>query len=196
MALPFASAITLLTSDLIGEIAPPGAQWGIFSGGGEVITADSVVAFDYKQEWSISDYPVERGAFESYDKVSLPFDVRLRFTAGGNAANRAALLESIAAIAGTTALFDAVTPEVVYPSVTISHYDYRRTARQGLGLLQIDVWCLQVNENATLSSGTAQPDGAAQVNGGSVQPTDATSTQGAAVSSGIAGPPDNFPGAP
>lgn len=179
-----ADPLTLLTGDLIGEIAPPGAQWGIFSGGSAVITADNVVAFDYKQEWSISDYPVERGAFESYDKVSLPFDARVRFTAGGNIGRREALLSSIASIAGTTELFDVVTPEFIYTSVTISHYDYRRTARNGLGLLQVDVWCLQVNQNAFLDNGTAQPDGANQTNGGAVQTTDPNATQESAITSG------------
>lgn len=179
-----ADDLFLLTRDLIGEIAPPGAQWGIFSGGSAVVTADNVVAFDYKQEWSISDYPVERGAFESYDKVSLPYDARIRFTAGGNVAKREALLTSIAAIAGTTNLYDVVTPEYIYTSVTISHYDYRRTARSGLGLLQVDVWCLQVNQNTAFDDNTAQPDGADQVNGGSVQPTGVTSSQDNAITSG------------
>ena len=90
---------SLLDDDLIGEIAPPGSQWGVFSGGAPVITADTVTSLDYKQEWAISDFPVERGAFESYDKVALPYDARVRFAAGGSAANREALLGSIAAVA-------------------------------------------------------------------------------------------------
>lgn len=173
--------IQVLTRDLIGEIAPPGAQWGVFSGGGSVISADTVTSLDYKQEWAISDYPVERGAFESYDKVALPYDARVRFAAGGAAANREALLSSIAAVAGTTEVFDVVTPEAVYISATISHYNYTRTARQGLGLLQVDLWLLQVVQNAGGGQATAQPDGAGQLNAGTVQPTLPSSTQGNAV---------------
>lgn len=152
--------------------------WGLFSGGAPVIIADTVTSFDHKKEWSLSDYPVERGAFETYDKVELPFDVRLRFVAGDSVANRAALLNSLAAVAGTTELFDAVTPEAVYPSVSITHYDHRRTARNGLGLLQVDVWCLQVRETAmTMGSTTTAPDASPQRNGGPVQTTAPTSTQ-------------------
>ena len=175
--------LTLLTQDLIGDIAPPGAQWGVFSGGGAVITADTVLSLGYKQEWSISDYPVERGSFESYDKVALPFDARVRFAAGGSATNREALLSSIAAIAGTTQVFDVVTPEFVYTSATISHYDYQRTSHQGLGLLQVDVWLLQVIQqgNDDALGGASQPDGAPTVNGGSVQTTDPSAAQIGAV---------------
>lgn len=181
-------AATLLTDDLIGEIAPPGAQWGIFSGGGAVVTADTVTSFDFKQEWAISDFPVEEGAFESYDKVLLPYDARVRFAAGGSLANREALLSSIAAVAGTTQVFDVVTPEAVYVSATISHYSYSRTASRGLGLLQVDVWLLQIVESVGAGQNAAQPDGASPVNGGSVQGTTPTSSQNDAVTETFTSP--------
>ena len=173
--------ITLLTGDLIGEVAPPGSQWGIFSGGGAVVIADTVLSLDYKQEWAISDFPVEEGAFESYDKVQLPFDARVRFVAGGSISNREALLSSIAAIAGTTQVFDVVTPEAVYPSATISHYSYARAANRGLGLLSVDVWLLQIVESIGAGQNVAQPDGSSPVNGGAVQPIDSTANQSGAV---------------
>ena len=177
---PISATVSLLTSDAIGNLAGLfglNQQWGIFQNGAAVITADNVAAVDYKQEWSISDYPVERGAFETYNKVSTPFDVRVRFTAGGSLGPRSELLSSIAAIAGNTQLYDVVTPEAVYTSVNIMHYDYRRTAQSGVGLLQVDVWCLQINENVTVSSGTASPSGADQVNGGPVQTSAPSATQ-------------------
>ena len=168
-----ASAVQQLTGDLIGDIAPVTAIWGIYQGGSPVVVADSVVGFSYKQEWSISDFPVEKGSFESYDKVQLPFDVRVQFTAGGSNATRAALLNSLAAIAGTTQIFDVVTPEVVYQSVTITHYDYSRTARNGVGLLKVDVWLLQVNQNTTTAFSASTPDGQDPAPGGSPQPQQA-----------------------
>lgn len=171
--------VVLLVRDLIGQIAPPGAQWGVFSGGGAVITADTVTSLDYKQEWAISDFPVEEGAFESYDKVALPYDARVRFAAGGSDANRAALLGSIAAVAGTTQVFDVVTPEAVYVSATISHYSYTRTANRGLGLIQVDVWLLQIVESIGAGQNTAQPDGAGRTILGSVQALEASAQQAA-----------------
>jgi hypothetical protein len=70
-------------------------QWGIFQNGVPIVTADTVSSFEYKQEWALSDFPVEQGGFASYDKVHIPYDVRFRFVSGGSEANRAALLSSI-----------------------------------------------------------------------------------------------------
>ena len=151
-------------------------QWGIFLGGGPVITADCVVEVSYKQEWVISDYPVEEGAFSSYDKVYVPYDVRVKYAAGGSADNREALLSSIRAIAGDLNLYDVVTPEATIMSCNVTHFDYRRTASNGVGLLQVDVWLQQVLVSGADPSFSADsvgsPSGANVVNGGSVQAVD------------------------
>lgn len=170
-ALLFSDALNLFSSSL----AP---QWGIFQGGAPIVTADSVASFDYKKDWTIGNYPVERGAFASYDKVEMPFDVRFRFATGGSAGDRAALLSSIAAVAGTTDLYDAVTPEQTFSNISIRHYDYKRTAMNGVGLLVIDVWAEEIRQAASTGmDSTQQPSGADAVNGGTVQPTAPTSSQ-------------------
>jgi hypothetical protein len=104
---PVSGLLPLLTSDAASLFAGSSLdrQWGIFLGGAPVIVADTVIGFDYRQQWALSDYPVERGGFETYDKVATPFDGRLRFAAGGSAANRAALLASLEAIAGDLNLY-------------------------------------------------------------------------------------------
>jgi len=178
--LPAAAPVTLLTADTAGSLASFGApQWGLFLNGALVVSADSVVAFEFKQEYAISDYQVEEGAFESYNKVQIPFDVRLTFTAGGSLANREGLLNSIAAIIGDLNFYTAMTPEVAYPSVNLVHWDYKRTATNGLGLMQVNVWCEQVMVNVGSGglTNTAAPSGATQQNNGTVQPTTPTSTQ-------------------
>ena len=135
----------LLTADAVGYssfgYAP---QWGIYSGGTPVVTADAVVEFSYREEYTISDYTVESGAFVSYNKVFVPYDVRVRYVAGGSDANRAALLSSIEAVVSTTQLFSVVSPEAVYQSANIVHLDYRRTSNAGSKLLSVDVWLRQV----------------------------------------------------
>jgi hypothetical protein len=129
------------------------------------------VTFDYRQEWTVSDYPLEQGAFQSYDKVQTPFDVRVRYAAGGSQQNRQALLDSIAAIAGDLNLYDVVTPEAVYQSVNVTHYDYRRTATNGVGLLQVDVWCIEVRVTAQAQFQNVQnPTSASPQSQGNVQP--------------------------
>ncbi|OBQ90034.1 phage baseplate protein [Mesorhizobium sp. AA23] len=175
-----AGILELLTQDALGLLSSAlGLQpWGIYFGGVPVIIADNIVEVQYRQQWSISDFPVEQGAFQSYDKVQIPYDARLRFTAGGSAANRAAMLASIAAVAGDTNLYDVVTPEAVYLSCNITHYDYSRRSNEGMGLLSVDIWLIEVRQAVSAAmSNTQDPSGASQVNGGTVQTAPASSAQ-------------------
>lgn len=175
-ALPISVTILVpvpaLIADLISLFTGFGqSPWGIFQDGLPVISADSVIALDYKQEWSISTAPTEEGGFESYNKVNSPFSARIRFASGGSLANRQDLLDSIEAIAGNTELYDIVTPEVVYPNVTIAAYDYRRTSINGVGLLQVDIRVMEIRETASASfSSTQAPAAANTVSQGTVQP--------------------------
>ncbi len=159
---------------LFGAGAGGAPQWGLYRQGRSVVACESVLAFDHKVDFAVSDHPLERGSFESFNKVAIPFDVRLIFTAGGTEARRAALLNSLRAIAGDLNLYDAVTPETVYRDVNIVHLDYRRTAQAGAGLLIVAVWCQEIRQTSPSTGGsgssTATPSGAGQENGGTVQP--------------------------
>lgn len=179
------AAVVLLTADVLTALAGLlGPQWGIFQGGAPVVIADSVVSMEYKAEWTVSNYPVEQGAFESYDRVIVPFEARVRFATGGSMADRLALLTSLAAVTQDTTLFDVVTPEAVYQSVSITHYDYRRTGQSGVGLLQADVHCIQVRVTTTTQfSNTQSPSGASPTGGGQAQTAAPTSAETAALAS-------------
>lgn len=170
-----------LGADLAGlGIIPP--AWGIFSRGGQpVVLADNVIRADYRKEYTVSNYPVEEGSFESYDKVELPFDMRLTFTAGGSLANRQALLDSLEAIQGDLQLYDVVTPEKTYTSVNVTHIDYNR--REGSsGMLVVEVWVTQIRVGVTDElSATREPSGASTVDGGDVQAQDLSPSKQAAL---------------
>jgi hypothetical protein len=176
-------AATLLTADatdlFVGALGP---QWGIFLDGESVIAAANVLSFTYKSEFAVADYPLEEGSFESYDKVQIPFDVRMRFS------GRQDLLDSALAIAGDkTNFYTAVTPKGVYPSCTVTHVDYAQTATDGVDLVKVDIWLLNILVAAGTSfQNTAAPSGASPQNDGTVQAT--TYAQG--------GPSSNASGAP
>lgn len=191
-----ADILTLLTEDAVSIFGGAlfGQQWGLFLDGAPVIIADNVVSFDYRKQYSVSDYPVEEGSFESYDKVELPADVRMTFSTGGSVADREAFLASCQAIVGDFNLYDAVSPEAIYPNMNVTHLDYRRTAQNGMGLMVVNLWLLEIRQVASAAlSNTKDPSAAAQVNGGTVQPTAATATQ-AAQAQLIAGPAPGGPG--
>lgn len=182
---------------LIGAISSlvPGLQpllWGIYSQFGLPLIAStlsplsnlilggavlnfSIIDFEYKRDWSISNYPVEQGGFQSYDKVQLPFDVRMRVAAGGSVSNRASLLALVESIANTVALYNVVTPEEVFLNCNVSHFDYKRTSINGLGVLIIDIWLTEIRETSTSTfSNTQSPTSANAVGLGNVQPGPST----------------------
>jgi hypothetical protein len=174
--------VALLTADAFGLLFGNGSnQWGLFQNGSAVILADNVTALDFRKDWIIASYPVQRGAFESYDKVQTPFEMRLRFTTGGTVAERQAFLNSIFNIAGTTNLYDVYMPEASFSSVCIKHVDFDRTA-QSVGLLAVDVWVEQVVQAAVPSfSNTASPNSASPVAQGQVQTQTPTQAQMAGI---------------
>ena len=168
---------TALTGDLISQFTSVfSPQWGIFSGGSLIITAESVTGFEFRNDWTISDYPIEGGVFESYDKVLTPFVAKVRFASGSSIQARASLLAQVAAAAqvtgGQNPVYSVVTPEITYASCSISHYDYRREASHGVGLIVVDVWLSQViqqNAGVLSSSSVQNPGSASAYNGGTVQ---------------------------
>ncbi len=178
---PVFTAVLLLAdvASVIGMFLP--SQWGIFhQDGAPVAIPDSVVSVDFRREWRISDYPTERGGFQSFDKVATPFDIRVRFATSGFGF-RGNFLSAINAAATSLELFDVVTPDAVYENVNIVHYDYRRERQNGVGIILVDVWCEQVRATATTTfTSTKAPEGAATQNSGTVQPSAPTPAQAAA----------------
>lgn len=147
-------------------------------GGSNVSNQFSVVDFEHKRDWTISDYPVEDGGFQSYDKVELPFDVKMRIAAGGSISNRQALINTVESIGKSLELFDVVTPERIYASCSVDHSSYHRTATNGVGLIIVDIWLREIRVTATTTfSNTMSPANAAQKNIGSVQPQAPTAAQ-------------------
>jgi len=166
----------LLSQDAVSTPqSVPAQKWGLYSQGQPVILADNVAEIEYKQNWAIADYQMEEGAFESYDKVSNPFEIALAFSCGGSIDQRQAFLDSIANIAGDLNLYDVYTPEVNYLNVNISHYDYKRTATNGMGLIVVNIYVQQIRITTTSPFNNVQNVGSnARVNDGVAQTTTVT----------------------
>lgn len=148
----------LLTSDALGLGALFGPTWGIFaSDGTPVLQADSVASMRYARDYNVSSYPQEQGAFESYNKVQVPFQAVVRFICANS---RYEFLQSVEAAAAALSLVSIYTPEVNYPSANIVHYNFQRTVKQGVTLVLVDVWCTEIRVTAgtqvsqTSSTGT------------------------------------------
>lgn len=150
-------AVALVTTDILSiQGVASGPQWGLFLNGEPVVIADNVLSFDFKQDYRISNFPVEEGSFQTYNKVQVPYDVRLQFSTGGSLAARQGLIDSVDAVIGSTSQFDAVTPEKVFQGINPVHQSIRRTSRNGAGLVIIDVYCEQIRVTATQQFASSQ----------------------------------------
>ena len=126
----------------------PDSVWGIFDDSNNpIVSPDTWLSVDYKNEWSLSDYPLEQGAFATYNKVNNPADIRVRMAIGaGNEQARIAFLLALNDAANSLALCTVVTPEVTYSNLNISHVDYRREQTNGSKIIIADVWLREIRD--------------------------------------------------
>jgi len=157
------------------------SQWGIYLNNKRVLTPDSIAAMNFRNDSNITNAPQEQGAFQSYNKVKTPFQMRVRMTKGGTVGQRSQFLTDVSSLSDTLDLYQIATPEVTYSNVNITHFDYSREASRGYGLITVDVWFEQIRiSGQTQFSNSKDANGAARSNTGTVQPQTATSKQVAA----------------
>jgi hypothetical protein len=116
------------------------------------VTVDSVNSFEYTRDYKVSDYPQEQGAFQSYNKVQVPYQSKVTFVAAGT---RTTLLNIMEPIAASLALVVIVTPEISYPSANITHYGIRpRQSTSGPAMVYVDVWFEEIRVTAGVALST------------------------------------------
>lgn len=167
-------AIPLIADALgLGGLFNAGPQWGIFDqSGGLVIEPDSFKDLNYKHDWRLPNYPMEKGAFQSYNKVQTPFATRIAMTKGGSPGEIETFLNDVEDAADSTDLFDIVSPEYVYTNCSIEGIDYQRSSKNGVSLLTVELTFLEIRL-APSTNGTPDnslfPNGANILNGGFLQ---------------------------
>lgn len=192
-------AVIAELGDLAGidVLNPLPSDWKILDArtSAPVIVPDNVPRFEYRGEARISDYPVEEGAFASYNKVKMPYDIRMVLTCSGlnfaQSAIKAAknalglnigqdpmqkpdFLDTLDYMRETTDLFVIVSPDKTYPNVSLEHYDYRRETTNGATMLKVEAWFreVRVSGSATYTQSSASPSAASPVGLGTVHPGD------------------------
>lgn len=172
-----------LTSDAPGlPRQSPRTQWGLFKDGSPALTADTVTAFDFRQEWDDTIYPQEEGQFATYNKVATPYDIVLTLAQGGSNSQRTEFLEALATIAPDTELYDVVIPEKTFTGVNIVRYAFSRRPDRGLNIIVVDVFLQEIRQTAEVEftkTTTKSPSGAATKNTGTVPTKTPTVAQAA-----------------
>lgn len=171
-----AQAVGGAVAGALWQVLDQGSQWGIFDSDGNPLgdpsnmtgitstianslgfgSTLSVNAFDYGKETRVSDFPVERGEFASYNKVEMPGEPTVTFAFEGSESDRTSFLDAIDTACLSTDLYSVVTPEVTYVDYTLQSYNYRRTASAGAYLLIVE---LRLKEVRQVSAQFAQSQG-------------------------------------
>lgn len=163
--------------DISGTADAP-TSWGLFDDQGQqVIFPDTFLGIEYRNSRRISNYPLEQGAFESYNKVNDPFDVVVGMACGGDVAKRTDFLATCEALANDLNLYTLVTPEAVYESVNLERYDFARKQHNGATLITVNFYFKEIRIN-TKSEYTNTPEDSTSVEAAQAATTVQTSDTG------------------
>jgi len=136
----------------------------------------STFSFDYMKEMRLSDFPVEGGAFASYNKVEMPANPVVMLALAGSESDRTTFLNAIDAACKSTDLFMVITPEVVYIDYSIERYTYQRSSERGATLLMVAVSLKEVRTVTAAYTVAATPILSPQ-NPGATSPVNSGMTQ-------------------
>jgi hypothetical protein len=162
-----------------------------------VIAPDNYIAFDNRAEWRLLDYPVQDGAFASYNKVIVPYTLSVRMTKAGSVADRENFLSTLDAAASSFNLYTLVTPERSYTNLNIERYEVTRRGASGAYFLtEVDVFFRQIRQingvysSSIVNTANAKPPSALpNVNNGTVLPQTVPAQAASKVNAALHGVP-------
>jgi hypothetical protein len=171
---PTYAVVTAGTSATAGGfMASVSGVLGATSSGRPVLTPDSVLSLEWHGEERISDYPVQNGQFVSYNKVKVPFDLRMVMTcqglnvvqdalkpvtqlldqalsnvglAFGQPMTRDAFLRQLDSMLDSIDLYDVITPDKVYSNVNLVGYNHAKKSDEGGTLIIAELMFREVRE--------------------------------------------------
>jgi hypothetical protein len=187
-------AISLITTDAIGLLEGLLAPvWGIFDEfGAPMAVADTALSVEYRGDSRIAKYPQEQGGFRDYNKVQMPYNARVQLACGGSDTRRAAFLSAIEAAKQSTALYTVRMPDDTFENANVVAYDYRRTSKNGVTMLVVEVYLEEVRQTVVAQfTNTKNPTASDPISVGQVQalpPSTAQSTVYGPVSVVAGGP--------
>lgn len=156
-----------------GFVPSVAGNLGASKSGTPVLTPDSVLSLEWHGEERISDYPVQNGQFASYNKVKVPFDLRMVMTcqglnyvqsalqsvtqsldqalgqlglAFGQPMSRDAFLKQLDTMLDSTDLYDVVTPDKVYQNVNLVGYNHAKQDTKGAVMIIAELMFREVRE--------------------------------------------------
>lgn len=155
--------------------------WGVFDAiGSQVISPDSIMDFNYRAEYRVSDYPVQAGQFANYNKVAVPYEIPIRMVKGSDLPARTQFESNCKFVAASIDLYTIITPESTYVGVNPTRLELIRRETSGAFFIEAEMYFRQIQEvtpqysstvSAAANTTNAQNPAAQPVTGlGLVQP--------------------------
>lgn len=155
---------------VINSIISPG--YGIYlKSGAKALYPSSFLGIEYGADASVVSAPIERGSYNSYNKVKRPPVMRVLFVLEGwsglsgslpnltnfSLTSRADMLGALDAMVSSATTYDIETPDTVYQDYDLVRYNYR-TSDRDVTLLTVEAIFQAVLQEAevTLTSSTAE----------------------------------------
>lgn len=158
-----------LVNSILGTEA---VRWGVFDQSGKQIAQyDSVISTDYRDDATISDYPVENGSFAAYNKVDMPFIKVVTLTCAGDVERRNAFQNDLRDARRSLKLYTVITEDATYLKCNLVSLSWTRTATKGAHRVEARCEFQEVREKGTTAfSQPAVPSGATLREMGQLQP--------------------------
>jgi len=174
-----------LISKFLNAIAP---KWGIYDAANAkpVIVPDNIVSVDYSNAANILNYPLEEGAFASYNKIQNPRAYAVVMSKGGTQNELTAFITALETIQASLDVYTIHTPNKSYLSVNVDRIEYRREATNGAGMIKATVHFVEIraakakfSTPGAASPTATTPQAQATVNNGQTQAATAPTVTGA-----------------
>lgn len=158
---------------------------GVVAGGTDTITETRLVVqpsgiqdMGYRNEQTVSNYPVQAGSFAAFNAVDGPFEITLRLTKGGTEQERANFLSDCEYILHSLSRYTILTPERTYTNCKVTRLELQRRGAGGaywfsevdLSFMEIREVAAQYTTYATLTEDAQDAAARPTLNDGRVSP--------------------------
>jgi hypothetical protein len=175
------AAALLLETPVLQTQAPPGVIFGgsaaqrpwmlVNAAGNPVLGPDSFMELKRRGGWAVGTYPVQRGSFADYDKVTKPKEYSVRMVKGGSLTDRQAFEQACDDVASALELFTLITPERSYVGINVTDIVVSRIEASGANFIDAEMFFREIREvDAQYSSTTINASTANAQNPGAVPP--------------------------
>ena len=149
-------------------------QWALLAEDGRsLMEFDAILSFEASAENRVSQEPVEKGSFATYNRAASPTRLNVRLARSGTGYDQQTMLDTLERLCNGTELVTLTTPAQEYAGYALEGYRHSHSDTDGAQLLVVDLSLVEVRQVETLAytSVRIKPQQAKRASDVSVQDT-------------------------